>query len=283
MQERNLMIARVYNFGRQVADKYKQDEMTVYAAQASFFITLSVFPFMMVLLTVVQLVPSLGKEDLAQVALAITPNLSDSVQQVVANILNDLYTRSPGTILSITAVTALWSASKGMLSIERGLDRIHRSQEKRGYIISRLMCSGYTILFLMACILCLLLLVFGNLIQNLVLRIFPFLSQTAAYIINFRTLWALTLLTFCFTGLYTIIPFKKLSFRSQLPGAIFCTLCWIGFSFGFSIYFNHFSNYSYMYGSLTAIVLMMLWLYFCVCILFLGAELNYFLDEKSEP
>ena len=49
----------------------------------------------------------------------------------------------------------------------------------------------------------------------------------------------------------------------------------------FSLYFTNFSNYSYMYGSLTAIVLLMLWLYFCICILFIGAEINHFLYEDD--
>ena len=84
-----------------------------------------------------------------------------------------------------------------------------------------------------------------------------------------------TLLTLFFVALYTWLPYERQDIRLQLPGALISTVGWIGCSYGFSIYFNHFSNYSYMYGSLTAIVVVMLWLYICICILLIGAEINY--------
>lgn len=87
-----------------------------------------------------------------------------------------------------------------------------------------------------------------------------------------------------FLGIYTFVPDKKLQMRKQVPGAVFSTVGWMGFSFAFSLYFNHIGgkNYSYMYGSLAAIVLLLLWLYMCICILFLGAEINYYWEESRE-
>ena len=76
------------------------------------------------------------------------------------------------------------------------------------------------------------------------------------------------------TALYTWLPYERQDIRLQLPGALISTVGWIGCSYGFSIYFNYFGNYSYMYGSLTAVVILMLWLYACICILFFGAEIN---------
>ena len=259
-----------------IKDKFVEDEITVYAAQASFFIVLAAFPFIMVLLTTIQLIPSISKSDLLSLLVSLMPEM---LKSTVITIVDDLYTKSPATMISITALLALWSASKGMLSICRGLNRIYQCKGRRGYFSSRIICTGYTLLFMAACILSLVLLVFGTALQNLVLRIFPFLENLTRHIISFRSLLALALLTAIFAGLYTFIPDQKQKVRFQLPGAIFSTVCWIGFSYAFSIYFNNFSNYSYMYGSLTAIVLLMLWLYFCICILFLGAEINYFFEN----
>ena len=259
-----------------IKDKFVDDEITVYAAQASFFIVLAAFPFIMVLLTLIQLIPTVSKADLLSLLVSLMPEM---LKSTVITVVDDLFTKSPGTLLSITALAALWSASKGMLSICRGLNRIFKCKGRRGYFSSRIICTGYTLLFMAACILSLVLLVFGTTIQNLILRIFPFLESITRHIISFRALLSLALLTFIFAGLYTIIPDQKQQVRYQLPGALFSTLCWIGFSYAFSVYFNNFSNYSYMYGSLTAIVLLMLWLYFCICILFLGAELNYFFER----
>lgn len=257
-------------------DKFTKDEISVYAAQASFFILLSAFPFIMVLLTAIQLIPTVSKADFLATLAAIMPELLTST---VISIVDDLFTKSPGRMLSLTALLAMWSASRGMLAMSRGFNRVYQCQGRRGYLMSRIICTGYTILFVIACVMSLVLLVFGTALQNLILRLFPLLGKITLYIISFRTLLALTILTVIFAGLYTFIPDKKQTLRFQLPGAAFSTVCWIGFSFVFSIYFNNFSNYSYMYGSLTAMVLLMLWLYACICILFLGAEINFFYEK----
>ncbi len=262
---------------RRIINKYIADEMTVYAAQASFFIIIAAFPFIMLLLSIIQLVPSISQEDLLELLAALVPI---HFQEIIASIVNSLYTKSPGTLLSLSVVAALWSASKGMMSMARGLNRVQESHIRRGYLVNRIICSGYTIVFIIVCILSLVLLVFGDAIQEFVIRLFPIFADITQYIINVRTLLSLGTLVFCFTGLYTVLPDEKLSWRSQIPGAIFSTLCWIGISLAFSIYFRFFDQFSYTYGSLTAVVLLMLWLYICICALFLGAEINYFYEKE---
>ena len=263
---------------RKIAEKFIRDEMTVYAAQASFFIVLSAFPFVMMLMTVVQLIPNLSPEDVGATILALVPNVRDLAPLIQSAILN-LYTNSPATVLSITIVVALWSASKGMLGVERGLNRAYNCPIHRSYLMSRLVCMGYTLLFLLACILSLLLIVFGDSLQNFLENTFPIVAGVTRNILNIRSLLAMAVLAGCFTGIYTWLPHRKHPIKNHLPGAVFATAGWLLFSYGFSIYFNHFSRFSYMYGSLTAVILLMLWIYFCICILFLGAEINYQLGE----
>ncbi len=262
--------------GKRIFDKYKKDEVTVYAAQASFFIVISFFPFIMLLLTLIHRIPAVNKSDLLELLVAVMPDMLDSL---VIGIVDDLYNKSPATMMSISALVAIWSASRGMLGIERGLNRVYESPQSRGYIIRRLVCSGYTILFVVACVASLLLLVLGSSLQKLILIVFPVVSNFTQHVMSLRSFLALTVLVIVFTGLYTLVPARSHSLKSQLPGALFSTLGWIVFSSLFSIYFNNFSNYSYMYGSLTAVVVLMLWLYICICILLIGAELNYYLEK----
>lgn len=266
---------------KRISDKFIQDEMSVYAAQAAFFIVLSFFPFVMVLMTLLQFIPHLSADILLTVLTALIPNVSKA-RPLVEGAVSDLYIRSPGIILWITIFTALWSASKGMMSMERGLNRIWGPHDKRNYMLSRLICTGYTLVFLVMCIISLLLLVFGSAIQNFIEHTIPIIAEITQHILNLRALLVIVLLIISFTTLYAVVPRKKLKIKLQLPGAIFSSLGWIIFSFGFSIYFNHFSHFSYTYGSLTAIVLLMLWLYFCICILFAGAEINYFYVSYKE-
>ena len=252
--------------------------MTVYAAQVSFFIILSVVPFIMLLLTAVQMIPSISNAQFMELIVGLVPV---DYKSLAFRVVNDLSLKSPATMISVTAITALWSAGRGMFSVARGLNRVHGHGEKRWYVVGRLICSGYTIVFILVCILSLGLLVFGNMIQAFMVNRFPIVADVVTHIINFRALWALMILIMFFLGIYTFVPDKKLKLREQIPGAVFSTVGWMAFSFAFSLYFNHIGgkNYSYMYGSLTAIVLLLLWLYMCMCILFFGAEINYYWKE----
>lgn len=260
---------------RQIWHSYTNNEMNVYAAYASFFIILGFFPFIMLLLTLIQFIPSVEKSDLLTFLVAVMPDLLDAL---MIKIVDDLYLKSPGTMISFTAVLALWSAARGMMGIEQGLNRIWNTRNHRNYLLRRIVSSLYTLLFTIVCTVSLLLLVLGNSIQILLLRLFPLLKPLMHYIISFRGLLAIALFLTVFAGIYTFLPQKKLHAYEQLPGAIFSATGWMVFSYAFSFYFSNFSNFSYMYGSLTAILLLMLWLYICICILFLGAEINRFLS-----
>ena len=154
-----------------IYQKYKKDEITVYAAQASFFLMLAFFPFLMLLLTLIQLIPSVNKSDLQLLLVQIMPDMLDAL---VLGIVDDLYLKSPGTMLSLTALLALWSSARGMMGIERSLNRIYGSTQTRGYLIRRLICTGYTFLFMIVCVVSLTLLVFGNSLQEFLIRFLPF-------------------------------------------------------------------------------------------------------------
>lgn len=262
---------------KQIYDKFVKDEITVYAAQASFFIVLSAFPFIMILLTMIQMVPSINQNDLM---LVISRFFPQSIYPLIETIIMDLYTTAPAAILSVTTIITLWSASRGMIGIERGLNRIIGCTKHRNYVMSRLISSGYTIIFMVVCVMSLVLLVFGSFLQKLLLKYIPFMKHLAPYLISMRTVAALAILITFFVGLYSFLPYERQRIRYQVPGAIFSTVCWLLFSLGFSIYFTNFSRFSYMYGSLAAVVMLMLWLYFCICILFMGAEINHYLADK---
>lgn len=258
---------------KMIFDKYSKDEVGVYAAQASFFIILSAFPFLMLLLSMIQLVPLVRVSDLLTVIVDAVP---ESLDAVVIRIVESLYSDSPMALFSVTALAALWSSSKGMLSIENGLNRIYGISNQRPYLIRRLVCTGYTIIFTVMCVLCLVLLVFGDTIYGVIMSTFPAFYDSAALILSIRELISVPLLILFFLAVYTVLPYRKQDIRFQLPGAVVSAVGWTAFSRVFSIYFRYFSTLAITYGSLTAVILFMLWVYFCLCILFIGAEINCF-------
>ena len=260
---------------KQIYDKFVRDEITVYAAQASFFIVLSSVPFIILLLTVLQFVPAVQQSDLLYLLSRLLPI---EVQPLVYTIIGEIYSKSSAALLSVSSIVTLWSAARGIQGIERGLNRITGCPRRR---TSRLITSGYTIVFMAVCVMSLALLVFGTVLQNLALRFLPFLRFLSPYLISLRSILSLIILAVFFTGLYTFLPYEKMRLKSQLPGAVFSTVCWILFSFAFSLYFKYFSRFSTMYGSLASVAVLMLWLYFCICILFMGAEINFHLSRME--
>ncbi len=244
-----------------------------YAAQAAYFFMLSLIPIIILLLTMVQFTP-VSMEDVMSAVLQVFPS---SVEGLIRSIVLEVYTRS-GTIIPITILIALWSAGKGVLSVTSGLNCIYENMETRNYIYLRIRASLYTVIFLLAIILSLVLSVFGNSISAMVYVHVPFLSKVVDFIIRIRTVVSLVVLTVFWDLIYKFLPNRKnrekTTLKKQLPGALVTACGWLLISFVLSIYLDVFTGFSSMYGSLTTIILIMLWLYMCMYIILIGGEVN---------
>lgn len=260
-----------------VAKRCAKDQISVYAAQSSFFIVISAIPLIMLLVTLVQYISPVSQADLMIAILEIVP---DSLNSYVVTVIDELYNNASTAIISISALTILWSASKGIYALELGINQIYRAKRRQQFIVRRLLAVAYTAAFIVIVLLSLILLVFGNRIQLLLENIFPLLGKIASFIISLRSLLSIVIFTLFFALLYKVLPDRRLKYKEQLPGAVFAALGWVLFSFFYSIYIDNFANYSYIYGSLTALVLMCLWIYVCMQIILIGAEINVWLSEK---
>ena len=125
------------------------------------------------------------------------------------------------------------------------------------------MSTVYTIALLVLIIATLLLLVFGNQLIGLIEVFIPRLAVILSAILNNR------------------IPTRKSSITKEFPGAVFSAVGWYGFSYCYSLYVAHSPNFSYMYGSLTTLIFALVWIYVCMLILFLGAELNTLIASQT--
>jgi membrane protein len=96
-------------------------------------------------------------------------------------------------------------------------------------------------------------------------------------IVDWRFVLMLLLQTGLFTAMFMALPNKRNSFRDSLPGALLASAGWLIFSDLYSVYMKHFSGYANIYGSVYAVALSMLWLYFCLSIVFYGGALNHYL------
>lgn len=259
---------------KQFSKKIQSDNVNAFAAQSALFIMISFFPLIMVILNLLQFLP-ISSEKFIELLLQAFPEI---FEPYVREIVNDLYEKSSGTILTITLITSIWSASKGTLSLVRGLNGVYNIEETRNYLVLRMVSFFYTVSMIILVLSSLILLVLGNTLYQLIINYMPWLSTLLNLFINTRTILFLCITILFFMLIYKTLPARKSILIIQLPGAVFSSIVWMLFSYGFSFYFNNYGNYSYMYGSLTAIVLIMLWLYSCMYILFLGGEINHFFE-----
>ena len=251
------------------------DHVSAYAAQTAYFIMLSFIPFIILLLTLIQYT-TITKSDLFAVMQAILP---DSMDSFVIGIIDEAYSKTVVTI-SLSAITAAWSAGNGFLALMRGMNTIYNVEEHRNYIILRIRSAIYNVIFIISIILSLVVLVFGNSIHEAAVKYVPILSVVTGLIIRLKDMVAIVFLMMVFMALYKFVPNRRARFISQAPGALFSSVCWYLFSIGFSIYVDYSPGLSNMYGSLTTIILIMLWLYFCMYIVLLGAEINSYFEGQ---
>lgn len=253
----------------------KEDNISAYAAQAAFFLILSAFPFVILLLTMTRFLP-VGQQDFIEILKAVLPA---EIEGYVLSILDELIQHSGGTIMSFSIIAALWSASRGLLSISNGLNSVYRTQESRNYFILRSIATFHTLILLVAMIVLLVVFVFGNSLYTFISNRIPFMNDIATLIISVRVAVGFVLLFIMFLAMYKGLPSHKITIRQAIPGALFSSVAWLLVSFGFSIYINHFNNYSNVYGSLAGIAIAMVWVYLMMSLALWGGEINAYIME----
>ena len=236
----------------------------LYAANASFFLILAVFPGLLLLLGLLRYTP-LEVERLGEMLASFLPGaLAEGAEEMILL----TYDNTSGVTLGLSVVTTLWSASRGIYGMITGLNGVYGTRENRSYVHVRFLSVAYTFAFLLVLLLTLGLHVFGTRL----LDAFPAL-------INLRFFLLLFLQTGIFTAMYMVLPNQKNRFWDALPGALLASSGWLIFSNLYSVYVEHFAHLSNVYGSVYAIALSMLWLYFCMAIVFYGGALNRILME----
>ena len=234
-------------------DRVSGDHVGAYATQAACFLILSFIPCILFLTTLVRYTPITYN----MVRDAIVAFVPENIQSFVLGIVVDVYKRSTA-IVPISALVALWSAGKGIQSLINGLNTIYHVKETRNWLITRIYAVFYTFSLVVALIICLLMLVLGNRIQELAAMYVPFVGKVLGRILGARTELVFAVLFLVFLLLYKVLPNRKATLKSQVPGALIIAVAWSIFSYGFSFYFEIFPGFSNMYGNLTTIIMVMI-------------------------
>ena len=248
------------------------------AAYGAYFLILSAFPALLLVLNSLRYT-ALTVADLTAVLENVLPEaLMDSVQELISS----TYRSASSAVAGVSVLTLLWSSSKGVYGLLKGLNAVYGVEEDRGYVYTRGISVVYALLFLVVLVLTLVLHVFGNTLTNLLHGIENPVVMFLVDLIDLRSVLLLAVQVLLFTAIYMVLPNSRNGFWESLPGAAFSAVGWTVYSWAYSIYVTHYSRISNIYGSVYTVAICMLWLYFCVSILFYGAALNMLLARRRK-
>ncbi|MFL0267604.1 YihY/virulence factor BrkB family protein [Candidatus Clostridium radicumherbarum] len=258
------------NFFKSLFYRYIDDEISAMSSQLAYNFLLSLFPFLILLLTILGY-SSIKSQDILGVLKNILPN---EVFGLIKKTVIEIVDIKRGGLLSLSMITTIWTASNGFNAVIRCLNKAYDEKENRSFIkvqFTSLMCTlGLALIIIIS----LALLVFGEIGGNLLLAHFKY-PKLAEYFLDFaRYFIGLIVMLIVFNAVYKYTPSKRLTFKETFPGAVFTTVGWILTSFAFSYYVNHFGSYSKIYGSIGAIIALMSWLYLSSVIILIGGEIN---------
>ena len=219
-------IRLITGFGRHMS----KSNVNAFASSSAYFMFLSIIPIIILLCSLLPLT-TLQKSDLLKAVSEVMPS---PIVPMMSSLIESLYNSTVG-VTSVAAIVTVWSASKGMLSIMRGLNAMNGVVEDRNYFVQRILASFYTILLLIVLLLSLVFMVFGTTLVRLLNDRVPMLDHLMSAAMHFKPL----------------------------------------FSWGFSVYIEQFNDFG-VYGSLSTIIVVMMWLYFCMYLLLVGAHINRF-------
>ena len=265
-------------FAKELLTRIQKVDVTGLASQLAFFFLLSLFPLLIFLIT---LLPYLNLDE-SQILIFIREFAPTNVALLIEDTLEEILNNRNGGLLSIGALATVWAASKGMNALSKALNRSYFVEETRSFIISRAMSVVFTIMLIGVLVIALVLPIFG---QQIGMIAFTYLGYEQGFITLWNSLrWIIppALIFFVFSILYWIVPNINIHLKSVIPGAAFATIGWILTSLAFSFYVGSFGNYSSTYGSIGAIIVLMMWLYFSAIILMLGGQINAVMTERNE-
>ncbi len=261
------------SFGGRCAD----DHMGAYAATCAYFLIISFVPFFMIFIALSRQFNA-DTSALTDAVIAVIPGgLKDYVRTILNEVNRKAYAYVPVSILIL-----LWSAAKVFHALTNGLNVISKVKETRGWFFLRVRSMFYVALLLLCVTGVIILSVYSSRIRAVIAEHYPTVNGIISFVISFQVIFAYLGLIIIFLFIYKFLPNCRYTFRSQLPGALIVTTVWMFVSYLIGLYYKHNANFVSIYGSLTGIILSMIWVYFCLYFVLIGAELNRVLYEDPD-
>ncbi|CAM4360828.1 YihY/virulence factor BrkB family protein [Paenibacillus tarimensis] len=261
---------RTIHFAKQLYARVKDDEVPALGAQLTYYLILAFFPFLIFLVSVLGYAHLSGSELIEQ----LIKLLPEETGQTVRGIVNEVTSNQSGALLSFGMLATIWAASNGINAVIKGINKAYDEEETRPFWKVRGIAILSTLVLAVVILLAMLMVVFGRVLGE-------YMFSWMGYPAGFELLWGimkyvipLLVMFGVFMLLYRVTPNRKLTWKEVIPGSAFATIGWIMTSLLFSFYVNNFGNYTKTYGSLGAVMVLLIWMYISAIIIVLGGEIN---------
>lgn len=266
-------VRKLVNKALRISKDYTGAQVVTHASSTAYFFFTAIIPIIIIVVCIVSF-SGITEHNLVGLAEHIVP---DTLMESVEGIIHDAYANS-GLALTVSVVTLLWTASKGITALGRGLNAAYGEKEHRG-LVRRAIVSLIAVAVLILLLAAALYLIFSDVIMHMLTSILRDLVVPDELTTLLRTAivfgFAITVFALC----YTYLPAGARRLREQVPGAVLTGVSWLVFSYGFRIYVDNSTRFTVLYGSLATVALLLLWLYWLFLILLVGALFNRYRTE----
>lgn len=272
------MTKKIYGFVRGFLRKASEDSLPAYAAQATFFVVLSFFPFVMLLIMLTSKI-TFATTNIISYILDVVPKQLNSYVLFIAD---DIMYSDSNSFTIITIIISLWSSAKVIQALTYGLDKIYGIEKKNNYLVTRFVSTIYTLIFVLICLTIMIVHIFGTAVLRHVINSISTSKDMSLLIIFIKNIFVFIILCSLFLLIYYQLPDRKSCITHEIIGAFVAALSWMVMTKGFTFYIKHIASSSYMYGGLASIILVFIWLYIGMQIILYGAIINYYFGDKVE-
>lgn len=238
------------------------------SAETTFYLITLFFPLIMLIFSIISRTPLID-EGFMWDYLGVLPNETiDALYTMIRSV-----THTSAMTLTVVLIT-MWSMSNAISTITRALNRFYHVRETRNYIVIRILGMLFALFIVAAIFISFILLVYGQIIGRFIMRIIPFMPLYVLLWNILRWVVPLLVLSISLAIIYKVLPNKKVSLRSVLPGAVLASITWGLISIIFSYFANNFAGYHLLYGSVAGVIMLVVWLFMSSYVIILGGYFN---------
>jgi membrane protein len=266
---------------KQTIKKLGEDELSTRSAALSYYFILALFPMFLFLLSLIGIFAGPSSELRESILSTLGRMAPGSASSLVHSVVSETTKASSGIKVGAGILGALWAASAGMSAVMVSLNVVHKVTETRPWWRQKLSAVALTVALAALIIVALALVLYGGKIGDLIATqfglgdAFTIAWQAVEWILPFAAMFL------SFSAVYYFAPNISGAWHWVTPGAALGVVIWLLASVGFRLYLHFFNSYSATYGSLGAVVILLLWLYITGFAILIGAELNWIIEAAD--